>query len=63
MEAKPLLNLVGEEHYDLIDKNGTIRTRKLIKYAKPCYGENGIRYKKMLYYYEPQDFRGTSLLV
>jgi hypothetical protein len=28
-----------------------------------CYGENGIRYKKMVYYYEPQDFRGTSLLV
>jgi len=63
LEAKPLRNWVGEEQYDLIDKDGTTRTRKLIKYAKPCYGENGTRFKKMVYYYEPQDFRGTSLLV
>ena len=55
--------MVGEEQYDLIDKEGIIRTRKLIKYAKPYYGENGIRFKKMVYYYEPQDFRGISLLV
>ena len=62
-EAKPLQNWVREEQYDLIAKDGTIRTRKLIKYAKPYYGENGTRFKKMVYYYEPQDFRGTSLLV
>ena len=63
LEAKPMRNCVGEEKYDLIDKDGTTRTRKLIKYIKPFYGENGMRYKKMVYYYEPQDFRGTSLLL
>ena len=46
LEAKPLRNWVGEEQYDLIDKDGTIRTRKLIKYVKPYYGENGTEIQK-----------------
>ncbi|HPD60803.1 MAG TPA: outer membrane lipoprotein-sorting protein, partial [Thermodesulfobacteriota bacterium] len=53
---------VGEEQCNLIDKKGNLRTRKMIKFLKPCYGENEIRFKKMVYYYEPQDLRGTSLL-
>ena len=62
MEAKPLQNWVGEIKYDLIDKEGTIRTRNFNLFIKPYYGENGLRYKKTMYYYEPQDLRGTSIL-
>ncbi|MBN2466609.1 MAG: outer membrane lipoprotein-sorting protein [Deltaproteobacteria bacterium] len=63
METKPLLDWVGEFQTDLIDKKGRTRRRRLIQYRKPYYGEEGIRYKNMAYYYEPQSFRGISSFI
>jgi hypothetical protein len=62
-ERKPMRDWVGEEQYDLIDQVDVARRRKMIKYCRPCYGEQGMRYLKMVYYYEPQDVKGTSLFV
>lgn len=62
-ERKPMRDWVGEEQYDLIDQEGKVRSRKMIKFCRPCYGEKEMRYMKMCYYYGPQDFKGTSLFV
>lgn len=63
METAPLRDWVGECQIDLIDKKGRLRRRKMVQFRRPYYGENGVRYKSMVSYFEPDDFRGISSLV
>jgi hypothetical protein len=63
MEIKPMKDYAGDFQFDLIDKEGRMRTRKVYQFRKGFYGEGGIRYKNMVYFYEPPDLRGMSILV
>ncbi|MBN2468255.1 MAG: outer membrane lipoprotein-sorting protein [Deltaproteobacteria bacterium] len=63
MEVKPLQDYAGDLQIDLIDKNGRVRTRKVYQFRKPYYGEDGIRYKSLVYFFDPPDLRGMSILV
>ena len=63
MEIKPQKDYVGDFQFDLIDKEGRMRTRKVYQFRKGFYGEGGFRYKNMVYFYEPPDLRGMSILV
>lgn len=61
--TRPEKDYAGDFQFDLIDKEGRIRTRKVYQFRKPYYGEGGMRYKNMVYFYEPSDLRGMSILV
>lgn len=63
MEIKPQKDYVGDFQFDLIDKEGRLRTRKVYQFRKPYYGEGGIRYKNMVYFFDPPDLRGMSILI
>jgi hypothetical protein len=63
MEVKPQKDYVGDFQFDLIDKEGRMRTRKVYQFRKGYYGEGGIRYKNMVYFFEPPDLKGMSILI
>jgi len=63
METKPLQDYVGDFQFDLIDKVNRIRTRKVYQFVKPMYGKDGIRYKNMVYFYDPPDLKGMSIFL
>jgi hypothetical protein len=63
MEIKPQKDYAGDFQFDLIDAQNRIRTRKVYQFRKPYYGEGGIRYKNMVYFYEPPDLKGMSILI
>jgi len=61
--TKPEKDYAGDFQFDLIDKEGRVRTRKVYQFRKGYYGEGGIRYKNMVYFFEPPDLRGMSILL
>ena len=63
MEIQPQKDYAGDFQFDLIDKEGRARTRKVYQFRKGYYGAGGIRYKNMVYFFEPPDLRGMSILV
>jgi len=63
MELKPLKDYCGDFQFDLMDKEGLTRTRKVYQWRRPYYGEGGFRSKEMVYFFEPPDLRGFSITV
>lgn len=62
-EPVRLKDYAGDFQFDLIDKEGRVRTRKVYQFRKAYYGEGGMRYKNMVYFFEPPDLKGMSILV
>ncbi|HPD61042.1 MAG TPA: outer membrane lipoprotein-sorting protein [Thermodesulfobacteriota bacterium] len=63
MEIKPMKDYVGDFQFDLVDKEGRLRTRKVYQFRKGYYGEGGLRYRNQVYFFAPPDLRGMSILV